>query len=521
MKKLLLLLLVLIGGSYLAWQWFDREQMVAQGFDGASSAPVVWDASFVPTPVSGYIEAHPGLAPIGQSTMHADGFQSDTHPPAGPMGTNLEVRSRISGSGTPRECATFVFRSDGKLVSLCGGFSGFRIVLIDPDTLGLLASYDLPMRPSSFEFVVKRSLDVVFSDTSGGAYLFMDNKDRVVFGDSLNRIIRLKSVADGGKWRFEEDGRWDMSPYFPHDCFNYNNLRPTGECDKLTTVMPDHQGRYWWVTRNGRVGTLDPVTGKVALVALGEEIQNAISVDKNATYVLTDHAQYAFVAGADGKPVRQWREAYDRGTKRKVGSVNQGSGTTPTLIGDRYITYTDNADVRMNLVVLRRGALAAGETRQICKLPLFKPGASTTDNSMIAIGRSIVLENNSGFTTSFTHKDWTAMPGGVVRVDIREDESGCDIVWESPLVVPSVVAKLSLGNGIAYFYSFDWKPGQDAPDWSLAGLDFATGKQVLKVPTGRGSAWDNNWSEIAIAPNGDLYVGSPRGMIQVRKKPPA
>jgi hypothetical protein len=87
--------------------------------------------------------------------------------------------------------------------------------------------------------------------------------------------------------------------------------------------------------------------------------------------------------------------------------------------------------------------------------------------------------------------------------------------------VPSVVAKLSLGNGIAYFYSFDWKPGQEAPDWSLAGLDFATGKQVLKVPTGRGSAWDNNWSEIAIAPNGDLYVGSPRGMIQVRKKPPA
>jgi len=186
MKKLLLLLLILVGGSYLAWHWFDREQKVAQGFDGASTAPVVWDASFTPTPVTGFIEAHPGLGAIGSSTMHADGFQSDTHPAAGPMGPTLQVRSRTSGSGTPRECATFVFRSDGKLVSLCGGFSGFRIVMIDPETLDLLASHDLPMRPSSFEAVVKRNIDVVFSDTSGGAYLFMDNKDRVVFGDISN-----------------------------------------------------------------------------------------------------------------------------------------------------------------------------------------------------------------------------------------------------------------------------------------------------------------------------------------------
>lgn len=520
MKKLLILLglLLAIGAAgFGAWRWFDREQVAARGFAGASTAAVAWDERFVAGAVPGWIEPHPGLAAVGSGTMHADGFQSDTHPAAGPMGTRLEVRSRTAGSGTPRQCATFVFRADGKPVSLCGGVSGFRIVLLDPDTLSMLARYDMPMRPSSFEALARRNMDIVFGDSSGGAYLFIDARDRVVFGNSRQQIIRLRTVRDGGGWRFEEDAKWDMAPHVPHDCFNYDNLRPRGECDKITTVMPDHQGRYWWVTRNGRVGTLDPATGKVAVTALGEEIQNAIAMDSRAIYVVSDHAQYAFAAGADGKPVASWREPYDRGRGRKVGSINQGSGTTPTLLGERYITYTDNADPRMNLIVLRRGALAPGEARQVCKVPLFKDGASTTDNSMIGLGRSIIVENNAGFTNSFTHKDWKAMAGGVVRVDIREDETGCDVIWESPLVVPSVVGKLSVGNGIAYFYSFDQK-GDAEPEWSLAGLDFKTGKQVLKVPTGRGKPWDNNWSAIAIAPDGTLYVGVSRGLVQVRQK---
>lgn len=515
---LLVVVAVLVGAAAAVFRVTDREIVAAVGFPGAATAPASFDAGFVPASVPGRVAPHPGLAAVGSGTMHADGYQSDTHPAAGPMGASVQVRSRTGGNGMPRQCATFVFRSDGKPVMLCGGVAGFRIVLLDPDTLGMLATFDMPMRPSSFEALVKRDIDVVFSDSSGGAYLFIDAQDRVVFGNSRYQIVRLRTVRDGAAWRFEEDANWDMSPYVPHDCLNYDNLRPSRECDKITTVMPDHQGRYWWVTRNGRVGTLDPASGRVGRMALGEEIQNAIAMDSNAVYVLTDHAQYAMTAGPDGRPVAQWREAYDRGRGRKVGSINQGSGTTPTLIGANWITYTDNADPRMNLIVLRRGTLAPGQARQICKVPLFEAGASTTDNSMIGWGRSIILENNAGYTNAFTHKDWTAMAGGVVRVDIRADESGCDIVWESPLVVPSVVGKLSAGNGIAYFYSFDRSAGGD-PDWSLAGLDFKTGRQVLKVPTGRGKAWDNNWSAIAIAPDGDLYVGTSRGLVQVRNPP--
>ena len=60
--------------------------------------------------------------------------------------------------------------------------------------------------------------------------------------------------------------------------------------------------------------------------AASPEIQNALAMDSRAVYVLSDHAQYAFTADANGRPMQLWRAAYDRGTERKIGSINQGSG---------------------------------------------------------------------------------------------------------------------------------------------------------------------------------------------------
>ncbi|UVE17464.1 hypothetical protein NVV93_18135 [Pseudomonas sp. LS44] len=505
-----------VAASFVLLSIANRERSEAVPIEGKSSAPIQWDATYTSTSVPGTSEAHPYLASIGM--MHGDGFQSDTHSAVGPMGTALEVRTRQAGNTLPRQCATYVIRSDGKIVSMCGGIAGFRIVLIDPATLEALASYDLPLRPSSFQALIKRDPNLMMSDTSGGAYLFLDNQDRIVLGDSRQMIQRIAMRQEGGKWRFVVDKEWDMRPYVPHDCQNYDNWFPPGACDMITSVAPDYAGRYWWVTRFGRVGTLDPETGLVKQVQLqNEEIQNGVAMDSRAVYVLSDHAQYAFAADKDGMPQQLWRQAYDRGSERKVGSINQGSGTTPTLIGDRYITYADNADSRINIIVLRRGDLQPGEQREVCRVPVFTAGKSATDNSMIGWGRSILLENNYGYQNAHVQKDWNAVMGGVVRVDIREDESGCDTIWTSPLKVPSVAAKMSAGNGIAYYYTFDIGP-EGKPDWSIAGLDFRTGKQVIKIPTGQGKVFDTNWATMAIAPDGALYVGTTRGLVQVRQR---
>jgi hypothetical protein len=511
----LLILAAVLGLGW--WKNANREIPQALPIVGALNVGPSVDVAFKPAPVEGSINANPFLAADTNGTMHGDGGQSDTHLAPAPFGAELQVRSRQAGNGMTRQCSTFVYRSDGKPVVMCGGIAGFRIVLLDPDTLEALAHYDLPVRPSSFEAAVKRDMGIMMNDSSGGAYLFLDNQDRLVFANSQWVVERLMAKEADGQWSFVVEKQWDLKPYVPHDCFNWNNWFPSGECDKITTVMPDHKGRYWWTTRKGRLGTLDPERGKVAVISLkGEEIQNALSMDARAIYVLSDHAQYAFAADAAGKPVQLWRTAYDRGTKRKIGSINQGSGTTPTLLGDKWITFADNADGRINIVVLRRS-----DGSRICATPVFKDGASATDNSMIGWGRSIILENNAGFKSAYEQEDWNDVVGGVVRVDVRADESGCDTVWTSPLKVPSVVPKLSAGNGIAYFYSFDLVKGADGKethDWSIVGLDFKTGKQVIKIPTGRGRKFDNNWASMSIAPDGDFYAGVSGGLVQVRQK---
>jgi hypothetical protein len=416
------------------------------------------------------------------------------------------------------QCATLTFSRDGRLLALCAAVSGFRIYLMEPRTLELLALVKLPMRPSTWDAIFTRDRRKIMEDSSG-AYFYLDEQDRVVMADSSQTIRRIghRRVGDD-RWEFYDDGSWDLSGIVPHDCVGPTNRSPTGECDPITAVMPDFGGLIWWVTRRGRVGTLDTANGNVQPMQLdGEEIQNGFAVASDGVFIVSDHAMYRFEADSEGRPQVGWREAYDRGSRRRIGTINQGSGTTPTLLGDDYVTITDNADGRMNLLVYRRAQAHAGE-RLVCSEPLFEEGHSVTDNSMIAINRSIVLENNAGYTHSRGQQDWSNAGGGITRVDIREDESGCDTVWQSPERSTSVVPKLSLANGLAYFYTY--KPLQNGENaWYLTALDFESGETVFKILTGAGVAFDNNWSPITLAPDGTAYVGTSRGIVAIRDNP--
>jgi len=460
---------------------------------------------------------HPFMAKTDRSAMHAGSWESDVHPASAVSSKNIKIISRRAGGSAARQCATFTFIEQGHPLILCGGLTSFRLQLLDKDTLELLAKYDLPMRPSTFESIVKRDTDIIFTDTSGGAYMYLDNEGRAVLADAKQKIRRIKPTQNNkGTWKFVEIDSWDMNKYVPNDCYHWNNLFPKGECDGITTVMPDYNGLLWWVTRNGRVGSLNTETGKVLFTMLnGEEIQNSFAVDKEGAYIVSDYAMYHMKL-LDGQPIQQWRFEYDRGSGRKVGSINQGSGTSPSLFGDNYLTFTDNADSNMNIYVARRNLLNGDEERIICKIPVFKTGFSVTDNSMIAYNRSIILENNSGYTNSMIQTNYEDVVGGVVRVDVRKDESGCDKIWTNDLKVPSVVPKLSLGNGIAYFYTFELLKNGDRL-WSLVGLDFETGKEIIRIPTGTGEAFNNNWASIAIAPNGNTWIGTRKGVLNIKE----
>ncbi|WP_261951187.1 hypothetical protein [Streptomyces nigrescens] len=474
-----------------------------------------------PLPAGQAPPQHPFLAPNGRAGMHGDGASSDTHPFPGPLGARPAVRSeKMAALGG--ECATVTFDSGGRILTVCGTFQGFRLKLLDPTSLETLAEYALPQRPSTVEAITRLDFSKIFKDTSGGAYFYLDNEDRVVLADSRQHVLRLSHArAADGSWRFALDDDWDLTPYVPHDCVGWTNLFPRGECDPVTSVQPDWDGRIWWVTRKGRIGTIAPGNGTVRAVQLaGEEIQNSFSAAEDGVSVVSDHALYSLRADAGGTPRIQWRRTYDRGTGGKPGSVNQGSGTTPTLLGDAahpYVAITDNADDRMNVLVYRRTGPDAG--RLVCKVPVFAAGASTTDNSLIGYGNSLVVENNYGYENVTSLVLGRSVVGGITRVDIRPDGSGCDTVWESAERSPSTVAKLSTANGLLYHYTKDPnRLGIDA--WYLTAIDFRTGTTRWKQLTGTGPLYDNNWAPITLGPDGTAYVGVFNGLVAVRDTAP-
>lgn len=496
----------------------DEPRQASAIHSAGGDAPAFIGSVATAKPLQMDISAHPFMAKQGVNTMHADSYSSDVHPGMGPLGKHPQVQSRQGTKAPGGQCATLTFNRDGRLVALCAAITGFQIHLIDPENLELLAYYKLPIRPSSYEALLHWDKSKIMEDSSG-AYFYLDQDDYIIMADSAQTVQRIgHRQKPDGSWEFFQVSAWDLSEHIPFDCLKPSNPFPQGECDPITAVMPDYNGLLWWVTRYGRLGTLNMVNGDFrAMHLVGEEIQNGFSVARDGVYVVSDHAMYRLYANADGEPKIGWKESYDRGSRRRVGTINQGSGTTPTLMGDDYVTITDNADGRMNLIVYKRQQ-ELDEPRKVCQLPLFKTGQSVTDNSMTAFNRSILLENNAGYTHARGQKNWDTVAGGITRIDIRADESGCDVIWESDVVSPSTVPKLSLANGLAYYYSFiPQSNGENA--WYLTALDFETGKTQFMVKTGAGKNFDNNWAPITLAPDGTAYIGTSKGIVAVRDAP--
>jgi hypothetical protein len=283
-------------------------------------------------------------------------------------------------------------------------------------------------------------------------------------------------------------------------------------------VLPYFRGNYWFVARYGTVGLVTPERQLRALRLPGEEIENSFSMGKEAAYVVSDHALYRFELASFGKLEIAWREPYDRGTRRKVGQINQGSGTTPTLLGDDYVAIGDNAEPRMNVIVMRRSRDAA--ERVVCQQPVFAPGKSASENTFIGYKRSLIVENNAGYDIFTTMRGGKTSAPGIARIDVRSDESGCDVVWESQEISQTTVPKLSTETGLVYLYTKlpDAPNGGDA--YYFTALDFRSGRTVYQVLTGTGVRYDNNWAAISIAPDGTAFVGVLNGLIRVRDGAP-
>jgi hypothetical protein len=427
---------------------------------------------------------HPFMAPNGKSNIHDDAYMTDTYRWAGPAGGDMERRSSFQGA----ECATHTFDSRGRVVTICIGADGPRLAMFDPDTLELLAVHPLPPRQGGDPF----------TDFSGGGYFYLDDRDRAVIPTSNRQLWIVGETAGPG---FETERVYDLNSAVTPD-------------DKVFSALPDWDGRIWFVTAEGVVGNVDPESGRIRAIRLREQIANSFAVDETGgVFIVTDAALYRFDADPNGKPEVTWREVYPNSGIKKPGQVSAGSGTTPTLMGRDYVSITDNADP-MDVVVYRRPASVEG-SRRVCIEPVFKKGESATDNSLIGTNTAMVVENNYGYSGPLATQDGKSVPGGLERVDIDADGSGCRKVWHSDERAPSVVPKLSVKNGLVYTYTKDPRSdGQDA--WYLTTLDFANGQTVYKRLGGEGLGYNNHYAPISIAPDGNLFVGTLGGLVLLR-----
>jgi hypothetical protein len=290
------------------------------------------------------------------------------------------------------------------------------------------------------------------------------------------------------------------------------------------------------VTAGGTVAVVNPKSGVVHARRLaGETIGNSIAVDETGgVYVVSDRALYRFHANAAGKPEVTWRVAYDAGTRTKPGQTEFGSGTTPTVIrrgSQHFVAITDNADPRMHVLVYRAGR-SGPERAPLCSVPVFAARRSDTDNSLIAVGNSLVVENNYGYTgpvqdppSSPSRLTPTTQPG-MARINVDYVHGGCHVAWENNRVrVPSSVSKESTATGLVYVYEHPsahqvrYKTGATprSPEdpWYLTALDARTGRRVWSILTGVGLGYNNNYAPITLGPNGTAYVGVLGGLVSI------
>ncbi len=283
------------------------------------------------------------------------------------------------------------------------------------------------------------------------------------------------------------------------------------EDDCLIALMPDWDGRIWFETRGGLVGTVTPETGAGRVLDLEEEIANSFAVDEDGgVYVVTTGALYRLEADQAGRPTVTWSAPYDAGSERKPGQLSRGSGTTPTLLPGGLVAITDNAEPRMNVVFLRR---ETGE--EVCSAPVFADDASATDNSLVAVGDGVVVENNHGYESPLSTMLGRATEPGLARVDVADGR--CRVRWTSDVVAPSSVAKVSLATGLVYAYTK--RPSRwGVSAWYLTAVDARTGRHVFSVRTGTGTLMNNHYAAVTLAPDGSAYIATLAGMVRVRDR---
>ena len=303
--------------------------------------PTVLDA--IPTPP---IFQNPFMAPNNFSEIHLNAYQTDTTSASGPASASSQAVQQGLLRPITSIAGTMAFNARGQILTIRVGASpttpgedAQTLLLINPETLTVLAETDLPPRPSSGTVV----------SFSGGGYFYVDHLDRVVCVTATQEI-RIYAVQNT---QFVLAQTYDLSAQIDD------------ASDVLNSVLPDSAEPLVHY-RAGARGVCQP--GERDDSPRQRQGGPGREPERNQYQIVRDRRGRGRLCRLglralplSGRPRRgqdTWRAVYDRGVRTKPGQNQQGSGTTPTVFndfdGNQFVAIADNADPFLHVNVYNR-----------------------------------------------------------------------------------------------------------------------------------------------------------------------
>jgi PASTA domain len=458
--------------------------------------------------------------------MHGNAGNTGSLNFPGPLGIDPTVGSAVTTSSSP-----FMWGKDGTLTTGCRvtveSVAYSCLAAVEPKTLTTEARWLAPP-----------------GQTARGAYIVMNAETKQIYVPTTQGKIFVVQREDGAAGpTFSTLREIDLS-----------SVLLTGESPLV--VMPDTRGDIWFATGailgagetsapNMTYGFVTP-DGSIHTAKIAGQIdENGAAVDGTDFYLdtgpensseTTDKPGYMLAVtsnSANTAVETVWKETYDAGTKLKPGGFARGSGSSVTLIGDEYLAITDNATEQTSALIYKRAPDPLGGSQLVCRQSIYAPGASAVDIAGVTEQNgstsSVVLANDynapaiirtpEGFQGAANDKQ--QMAPGYTRVDVNPSGHGCHIAWEDPVRITTVPV-MSTQTGLIYAYEEDEALAEiGLYAFYFEAIDYRTGDVVWRRLAGAGGYKNDNYSPMALGPDGTLYQGTSLGTVWMRDNPPA
>jgi hypothetical protein len=473
--------------------------------------------------------------PPRSSTVHADGGNTNTVDYPGPLGRNWNITTLdLAGLGIFYwDAADTMY---GIYIGACNGSDADLIQaigVVNPKTVAIEAAWSLPYTPTTalntaYTQVLMDTKEIVVSSAGGQIYILQKSEDATT-GSPAIHLRRTIDLSTSGVLK---------------------GIR------LLNTVM-DAAGNVWFTT--GALGGVGGPAGDVSsapnssivgyvehngnvhsLEIPNQSIGQGVALNNRTIFVVTEpsgsdvHANatgflMALRAGPGNSVNVAWNATYDAGSNQRPGALARGSGTTPALLGNDFVAITDNSDAQMNLLIYGQNASGHEDVEPICKIPVFQPNASWTDNNPMVHfdgeDYGVVLENMwnapayADTHSNDTNGSWNNMTGqapGIQKIVVPTDGSGCYIAWTNPGRTTTVPI-LSTRTGLLYAYEQEAELAEEGEYvWYATAIDYRSGETVWKVRAGAGGVFNNNLRTTLLSPEGTLYQMVTGGAVAVR-----